>query len=164
MSVENEFQFSIDLPVRTRWSDIEMLRTSVQNCLSTVFQDVAGRDALAMVTGELLENAIKHGHWQGHEGIFRLRVWGDLHRGYISVENPVATPDAATPVFDALRWLQGFPSAEEAYQAKLIEVATAPREPGKSGLGLPRVAYEGGCQLRGELSGVVLRVTAEMSF
>jgi len=34
--------FSLDLPVRNEWSNVELLRTSVQSCFTAVFSDVQG--------------------------------------------------------------------------------------------------------------------------
>ena len=157
-----DFRFFIDVPVSTQWRHIELLRASVQNCLAAVFSDVAGSDAIAMVTGELLENAVKYGRWTNGDGVFRLRVWGDGEVGHIEVENPVG-PDDAGPrqVRELLEWMAGFATPQEAYQARLLQVASAPRGTA-GGLGLARVAYEGGCRLRVEVLGEMFRVVAEM--
>lgn len=53
--------FSIDLPVRSEWANVDLLRVSVQDCVTAVFGDIAGCRSLAMVTGELIENAIEYG-------------------------------------------------------------------------------------------------------
>lgn len=154
------FRFSIDVPVKNQWSNIDRLRTSVQSCLEAVFVDVDGCDALAMVTGELLENAIKYGDWT-QDSVFRLRVWGDENSGTVSVENPIAAGDGGPErVFAALRSIESFATAEDAYRAKLLEVAQ--RAPGSAGgLGLARVAHEGGCKLEAVLDGPILRMTAK---
>src|SRR6188472_1509324 len=74
MSKPDDFGFSIDLTVRNEWKNIDLLRTSVQNCFIAVFADLDGCHAIAMVTGELLENALKYGDWTGGDrAIFRLR-------------------------------------------------------------------------------------------
>src|SRR5262249_4675535 len=65
MAPDSRFAFSIDLPIRSDWANVDLLRTSVQNCFTAVFSEVDGCQALAMVTGELLENAIKYGDWSG---------------------------------------------------------------------------------------------------
>ena len=71
----DNFNFSIDLPVRSEWANVDMLRLSVQNCVTTMFSDIEGCRSLAMVTGELIENAIKYGDWHGDEDQrFQLRV------------------------------------------------------------------------------------------
>jgi len=156
------FRFLIDVPVSTQWRNIELLRASVQSCLEAVFSDVEGSDAIAMVTGELLENAVKYGHWTQGDGVFRLRVWGDEDTGHIEVENPVGADDEGPRrVGEMLAWMAGFATPEEAYQARLLEVATAPRGTA-SGLGLARVVYEGGCRLSAETSDGMFRMKAEM--
>ena len=89
-----DFHFSIDLPVRSEWSNVDLLRTSVQNCFTAIFSDIEGCRSLAMVTGELIENAIKYGDWTGpEEQRFHLRVWGEGRSAHVSVENPVQHGD-----------------------------------------------------------------------
>jgi hypothetical protein len=160
-----DFNFSIDLPVRSEWSNVDLLRTSVQNCFTAIFSDIEGCHALAMVTGELIENAIKYGDWSSSdEQRFRLRVWGEGRAAHVSVENPVLSDDPnAREVLRTLGWMQSFPSPIEAYRAKLLEIAGPGRDPGDSKLGLVRIAYEGNCVLMAELARGVLRVQAELT-
>jgi hypothetical protein len=159
------FNFSIDLPVRSEWANVDLLRTSVQNCFTAVFSDIEGCHSLAMVTGELIENAIKYGDWTGpEEQRFHLRVWGEGHSAHVSVENPVhSTDNHAAEVLRTLGWMRRFPSPIEAYRAKLLEIAEADRTSGCSKLGLVRIAYEGNCLLSAELVRGVLRVQAELT-
>jgi hypothetical protein len=173
MPVPTTFSFSIDLPIRSDWANVDLLRTSVQNCFTAVFSDIDGCQALAMVTGELLENAIKYGDWSGDDGgAFRLRVWGETarpgtqgHRAHVQVENPIKPDDPnVASMLATLEWIAGFPSAKEAYRAKLLEIAAERDEMSPSRLGLVRIAYEGSCTLRAELSGGVVRVTADSVF
>jgi hypothetical protein len=164
------FSFSIDLPVRSEWANVDLLRTSVQSCFTAIFgtqkgADIEGCASLAMVTGELLENAIKYGDWSASESSFRLKVWGEGKRAHIAVENPVRPEDRhAEEVLDILRWIRNFSSANEAYRARLLQIAadTTSRTPSK--LGLVRIAYEGDCDLGAEVSNGVIRVTAERDF
>src|SRR4030095_5508531 len=100
--------------------------TSVENCFTAIFSDsdAEGCQSLAMVTGELLENAIKYGDWSGPESLFRLKVWGEERKAHIAVENPVRSgDDGANEVLDILRWIRGFPSSDEAYCARLMMIA-----------------------------------------
>src|SRR5882724_13548876 len=163
------FNFSIDLPVRSEWSNVDLLRTSVQSCFTAVFSDLDGCHALAMVTGELVENAIKYGDWSGlpagEDQRFRLRVWGQGRLAHVSVENPVRRgDDNAEEVLRTLGWMRGFRSASDAYRAKLLEIAAAiEHAPGCSKLGLVRIAYEGNCQLTAELARGVLHVQAALT-
>lgn len=160
-----KLNFSIDLPVRSEWASVDLLRTSVQSCFTAVFTDVDGCHALAMVTGELIENAVKYGDWAGaEEQRFRLRVWGEGRQARVSVENPVRGGDAkAEEVLRTLGWMRGFASPGDAYRAKLLEIAATDRDRGKSKLGLVRIAYEGNCILTAELVRGVLRVQAELT-
>lgn len=160
----SDFNFSIDLPVRSEWGNVDLLRTSVQNCFTAIFSDVEGCHSLAMVTGELIENAIKYGDWSGEdEQRFRLRVWGQGRAAHVAVENPVEPgDDNVHEVIRTLDWMRGFASPLDAYKAKLLEVAAAERDLGASKLGLVRIAYEGNCRLTAELARGVLCVQAQM--
>jgi hypothetical protein len=154
----SQYRFSIDIPVENRWDNVERVRGAVERCFEAVFQDVAGRDAVAMVTGELLENAIKYGDWTGGHGFFRLRVWGDDTHSVVVVTNPVAPgSDGPARVAETIGFIEAQRSPLEAYQARLLQLAGGAR----GGLGLVRVAYEGACQLAvGVLEGHIT-VTAE---
>lgn len=159
------FCFSLDIPIRCEWGNIDLLRTSVQNCFNAVFADIDGCHTLAMVTGELLENALKYGLWTRStpQQAFRLRVVGDTERTVVSVENPVRGGGRdVKQLLDTLAWIRGFGSKEEAYRARLLEIARE-RQEGVSQLGLVRVAYEGNCDISADVVGESLRVTAEIA-
>jgi hypothetical protein len=156
---EGLYEFSIDVPVENRWDNVERVRSAVQGCFEAVFRDVAGRDAVAMVTGELVENAIKYGDWSAGRGMFRLRVWGDEAQASVAVTNVVAPgSDAVQRVSDALAFIAAQPSPLHAYQQRMIAVA---RGGSPGGLGLVRIAYEGGCRLAVSSAGDQITVTAE---
>jgi len=158
-----DFAFNIDVPVRSEWSNVDLLITSVENCFAAMFADIDGCHTIAMVTGELLENAIKYGDWTRGHRVFRLHVSGRDKEATVSVENPIS-PDnkAIEDLFATLRWLDGFASPDEAYRARLLEVANAPRGGGMSKLGLVRIAYEANCRLRAEKEHDAVRVTAQL--
>jgi len=157
------FDFTIDLPIRGEWENVDRLRISIQNCCAAMFSDVEGCHSLAMVTGELIENAIKYGAWTGGDDRrFHLRVWGQDRQAHVSVENPVGD-DHAEEVMKTLGWMQRFATPIDAYRAKLLEIAAADRGGGDSKLGLVRIAYEGNCTLTAELARGVLRVQAELT-
>jgi hypothetical protein len=159
------FNFTIDLPVQSHWRNVDLLRTSVQNCFVAVFADLDGCNAIAMVTGELVENAVKYGFWTGDDKSFRLQVNGSLGAVTIQVENPIDPVDPRTEdLVTCLESIDRFPSAEAAYRAKLLEIASRPGM-SSSGLGLVRCAYEGNSRLRTEtVDGRAVRVIAEMTF
>ncbi len=154
--------FQIELPLHPGWDAIVPLRDSVLACLRTVFPDPSIASSLALVTAELLENAVKFGCWDegaayGAYGQFSLRVSGSGDRVEIEVANPVAPDD------DNLKRLEGelariaaAPSPEEAYLKAVRGLALGRESP----LGLARAAHEGGCNLFAMLDGEVVRVRA----
>jgi hypothetical protein len=158
---EAEFAFKIDVPVRNEWANVSLLVTSVQNCFNAMFSDVDGSQTVAMVTGELLENAIKYGCWTAGDHYLRLNVGGGARRARVSVENPVDAADVSD-LQRTLDWIKEFPSAEHAYRARLLALAQT-TDPDVSKLGLVRMAYEGRCMLAAELLDGTVRVTAELT-
>jgi hypothetical protein len=161
---EDQFAFSLDLPVRNEWRNVELLRTSVENCFQAVFADLDGKTAISMVTGELLENALKYGDWESAEACraFRLRVEGDRARAVVTVQNPVKPDDPGLrEVLDTVAWIRTFKSPGDAYRARLLEIAQSEGE-AASRLGLVRVAYEGNCTVEASVDGGTLTVTARM--
>ncbi|HEV8320340.1 MAG TPA: hypothetical protein VG389_01905 [Myxococcota bacterium] len=159
------FSFMIDLPVRNDWANVDLLRTSILNCFTATFHDMDGCHSLAMVAGELLENAIKYGDWKDGERALRLRVWGDAAWAKVQVDSPVQ-PDSPSlgALNDAITWLDAYPSAEDAYRARLLAVAARPLAEGGGKLGIARIAYEGNCKLKAEVKGDLLSVTSHMTF
>jgi hypothetical protein len=152
-------QFVIELPVMNHWENVDRLRTSIRDCMSAIFQETDAVESFATVTAELLENAIKYGMWKDPTAKVHLRVSGDAGETRVEVENPVdASSEDTQELIRTIDWLRTFPSAEEAYHAKLLEVAAS--SSGASRLGLARIAYEGGCELSAEIDGSVLRVTS----
>lgn len=160
----NEFGFSIDLTVRNEWRNIDLLRTSVQNCFAAVFADVDGCHAIAMVTGELLENALKYGDWvSANRAMFRLRVVGDGRKIEVSVENPLKEQDKnAIELMKAIEWINSYPSPEEAYRARMMAIAQNMEE-SASRLGLVRIAFEGNCRLSARLAASTVTVIATLA-
>jgi hypothetical protein len=158
------FSFSLDLPVRNEWRNVELLRSSVENCFQAVFADLDGRNAVSMVTGELLENALKYGDWDRPGGAqqFRLRVDGGSSKTVVTVQNPVKVDDPGlAELLATIRWIRGHKSPAEAYRARLLEIASAEGDVSK--LGLVRVAYEGNCVLDASVTDGTLLVTATMT-
>ena len=145
------FEFQVSVPFVPRWQHVELLRTAVLNCLTTMFQAHDFCDQLAMVAAELLENAVHYGKKDADERFgFRLEVRGDEARVTIEVRNPgVTDPHDLDRLKETLAQLSGT-DPRAAYIARLKELAARP-EVGGSGLGLFRVAFETGCDLHAEV-------------
>lgn len=154
MSNLDDFGFSIDLTVRNEWKNIDLLRTSVQNCFIAVFADLDGCHAIAMVTGELLENALKYGNWaSGERAMFRLRVVGNEGNIEVSVSNPLKLDDTnAQQLMTSLEWINSFATPEAAYRARMLQIAQDDSgDSAPSRLGLVRIAFEGNCRLSAKI-------------
>jgi hypothetical protein len=158
----DDFGFSIDLTVRNEWRNIDLLRTSVQNCFIAVFADFDGCHAIAMVTGELLENALKYGDWTSNErAMFRLRVVGREGNIEVSVQNPLKSSDPhAATLMTSLEWLNSFSKPEAAYRARMLQIAQEDGDAAPSRLGLVRIAFEGNCRITAKVEKGTVTVSA----
>lgn len=160
--MKGRFGFSIDLPVRNDWRNVDLMRSSIQSCFTAVFRDLDGCHAMAMVTGELLENAMKYGHWGETEQVFRLRITGDSSHATIVVENPASRASGHVDrLQQAIEWIRGFGNPRDAYRARLREIADSDVAQSRQ-LGLVRVAYEGNGVLSATFDGSVVEVTADI--
>jgi anti-sigma regulatory factor (Ser/Thr protein kinase) len=155
--------FAMDLPIRTDWSNVEIMRNAILGCFRAAFAHLDSCERMAMVAGELMENAIKYGRWSDHDRQLRLRLRGDERHVEIVVECPVE-PDSErlAELFAILTWIKGFATPAEAYQARMLAIAESPAQTG-SKLGLVRIAYEGHCSLVAEVKGHTLRVKGGMA-
>jgi len=164
MTKADDFGFSIDLTVRNEWKNVDLLRTSVQNCFIAVFADMDGCHSIAMVTGELLENALKYGDWtRGDRATFRLRIQGTEGAIEVSVQNPLRPDDPnASRLLESIAWINGFPRPEQAYRARMLQIAQedSDSDGAPSRLGLARIAFEGDCRLGARVDGDVVTVSA----
>ncbi len=163
-SLPDDFGFSIDMTVRNEWRNVDLLRTSVQNCFTAVFADVDGCHAIAMVTGELLENALKYGDWaSGDRAMFRLRVRGKQKDVVeVSVQNPLRRDDSnAQNLLKAIEQINSYPTPETAYRARMLAIAQS-EDDSPSRLGLVRIAFEGNCKLAARIDNGTVTVTAAL--
>lgn len=103
--------------------------------------------SLCMSGQELLENAVKYGHFKPGDEI-ELVVEVARRSVTVEVRNPVnEDPERLKRLDDTIQWIRGYQNPFEAYVEKMKEVSSQPYTPGQSGLGLTRIAYEGQCIL-----------------
>ena len=98
----------------------------------------ATAQAMEMVAAELLENAVKHGQ-PDPRGI-ELVVEGQVR--FIEVISSVRQEDLA-PLEERVKWLAAQGDPQQAWMRALSEVFSR----SQFGLGLARIASEGGCRL-----------------
>lgn len=133
----------LDLTIPPDWKRIELVRKAVGFCVWATFGRGDLRDSVAMVSAELLENAVKYSA-PGRDVRLVIKEEGD--RLVVAVTNAVedTSPHVAS-LKKRLEWARAFPTPAEAYMAALSEVfdrnESAPS--GEGGLGLVRIAYEG---------------------
>lgn len=136
---------SVELP--PDWSAV---KTVWEPCRELLRQAGLGSDeayALAMVAQELLENAVKYGAPDAGESI-RLSLRVDPEDVTVEVRSRAGLDDAFLKTLDrTVQWIRSFQDPFEAYVERLKQVALRPYDPGQSGLGLARIAYEGRCAL-----------------
>ncbi|MFO0662265.1 MAG: DUF6272 family protein [Polyangiaceae bacterium] len=136
----------LDVRIPTEWGRIEPAREAIGFLIAAVYADTDLKDALSMVCAELLENAIKYG--KPNESGVRLQLQEEPESVVISVSNSIENESHHTAALqEKLDWIRGFADATEAYMAALAQVYERPEEEQNGGLGLVRIAYEGGCTL-----------------
>lgn len=137
----------LDLWIPPDWKRIELVRKAVGFCVWAAFGRGDLRDSVAMVSAELLENAVKYSTPNSH--VF-LSISEEAEHVVVAVTNTVEEDSPhITSLKRRLEWTHGFPTPAEAYMAALSEVfdqmGGGPSDEG--GLGLVRIAYEGGCNI-----------------
>jgi hypothetical protein len=137
----------LQLQMAPEWQRIETIRQAVALCVDAAFDNPELRDSIAMVSAELLENAAKY----GKPGALVRLVVEELPDGVrVVVRNPVDLPSSHSDVLkERVDWLRDFSDAREAYRVALQH---AYDNPGEGGLGLARIAHEGGCRVRCDTS------------
>jgi len=135
----------MDLRFPADWERIEPVREAVSRCLQAVYADGELQESLQMVSAELLENAVKYG---AHEDVMWLSIEERPEGLVVGVTNAIP---AGSPHVDALReriaWIAAFADPAEAFVAAMAEIFARSDPYGHSGLGLARVAHEGGCRI-----------------
>lgn len=133
---------SLDIPAD--WSKIDPAREAVGLLVLALFGDDNLRDALAMVSEELLENAIKYSR---PASSVALAIEHRDEGVEIKVTNAVdESAGHLAALSERVAWVGSFATPAEAYTAALSRLY-AEKLPGVSGLGLARIAYEGRCAL-----------------
>ena len=131
------------------WQRIEPVRQAIAMCAAAFFADPNLQDRIAMVSAELLENAVKHG--QAQQISFSLRQ--EKEGLVLTVSNAVApeSPKVAT-LRSQLSWIGSFPDPQDAYLAAMARIYERGESAAGSELGLVRIAYEGGCRIECDTS------------
>lgn len=131
--------------INPSWDEIERVRDITCRFLkeNKMKDDVI--DAIIMVIGELLENAIKYGHYKQDKETIPYSIMLNTKTITVEVKNPVDENDDENlkKLDRMIQWIRGYQNPFESYVEKLREVSARPLDDISSGLGLTRIAYEG---------------------
>jgi hypothetical protein len=158
-------RFHLELPIGPEWQNVDLLRLAILNCLAAVFGDQDLSESVGIVTSELLENAIKYGDWtRGERPCLTLSVHGSFDEVKVDVASPISpSSEHYENVKRMIDWIQRFPSARDAYIARMQAIAETEEAAGISRMGLVRIAYEGPCAIEATLDAPeVLHVRASI--
>lgn len=146
----NGYGINVELCIPPEWARIDPVRQAIGLCIAAVFSNEDLRDALGMVCAELLENAIKYGKPAPHNVSIRLaeQTIEGKRQLTLSVTNSAEHASHHLAMLQQrLDWIDQFEDPSEAYFAALDLIY---KQGGEGGLGLVRIAYEGGCHLECE--------------
>ena len=149
--------YAVDL--KPSWSEVEGLRQFIGPWVFALVRLPEVRDAVATVSAELLENAIRYGNPDMGSIHYRLDVCEDCVR--VAVTNR-CVPGKGDPqrVEERVRWIEGFHDSILAYREQIRRVASGE----SGGLGLVRIAAEGRSELRCNLRADTLEIEATTRF
>jgi hypothetical protein len=142
----------LEAVIAPEWSSIDPLREAIGRLVGVLLGEEES-DAVAMVSCELLENAVKFGR-RGASAV-GLSI---THRGgavVVRVTNAVEEGSADVAALKQhLEWLRNHADPADAYMTLLGDVFEGAGGAGDAGkLGLARIASEGGCALSWETDG-----------
>jgi hypothetical protein len=137
----------LEVDLACDWDAIKRVWDPVVDHLTGSGLDADTAYLLSMSAQELLENAVKYGGRVTREPSIKLTVDVGPREVTIEVTGPAAPPEKLKKLDEAIQWIRGFQDPFEAYVERLKQVSAMPYANGESGLGLTRIAYEGGCVL-----------------
>ena len=131
--------------IQPEWEEVEKARKECIAALSADGVSEQDRDAISMVLGELIENAVKYGSFSKEKSTISYSL--DFSNGEVTIEvqSPVGDEDDNnfTLLDRTVQWIRGYQNPFEAYVKRLKEISANPLDDHSSGLGLVRIAYEG---------------------
>lgn len=144
------------LEVSMKVQHLTAMRRFVADLTQSVVRDIGMASRLALVTHELLENAVKYSTDPRRRVTLQLSADAD-HRIQVTVIN-ISNEPLYAMLKELLQQINQAPDPSANYQRMIAR--SIERESG-SGLGLARICAEGEMQLSCELDGDMLSVTAQ---
>lgn len=127
------------------WSKLERIQKLVSDFCFDNSLSRESEDSLQMVCCELVENAIKYGHFPDDQVQIEMSLRIKNKSVTIEVRNQIKEEESHSLVLldGQIQWIRGYQNPYEAYVEKLKDITSRELKPGESGLGLVRIAYEG---------------------
>ncbi|XDD51648.1 ATP-binding protein [Leptospira sp. WS92.C1] len=136
----------LEMKLRPIWGEIERARVECKGFLKELELTDDARDALCMITSEILENAIKYGSFINETQEFTFKIEAGKDGMLVQAWSPLPSAgivENLRRLDSIIQWIRSFQSPFQAYLERLKLVAGQPLEDNESGLGLIRIAYEG---------------------
>ena len=129
--------------IKPDWTQIERIRQETQHFVEARDFPRIVAEAVVMVLSELVENAIKYGHYQGADDRIAYSLAIGRDSIIVEVTNPFAENENFQELDRTIQWIRGYQNPFQAYVEKVKEIAGRPLADMQSGLGLVRIAYQG---------------------
>lgn len=140
---------SLDVELQPDWRNVTRASEAAALLVLGTYGDADLRDAIAMVSAELLENALKYAD---PLQLIRLTIEEDPSSIVVAVTNAVVHPEEVERLAARLDWLRQHPDPASAWTEALMLASALDVARERPGLGILRIAYEAGSQLEYEIS------------
>jgi hypothetical protein len=149
--------YVLDMPIKTMWSEVQQVRERTRAILADLPDDL--RDAAEMTVSELVENAIKYGQSVPDAPDAGVRIERRDDRLEIVVTNGVASDETLHELKKHVDRIATATDRMSLYVERLQELMRSGGLDG-SKLGLYRIFCEGGFDVRCEVVGRVVTISA----
>src|SRR5262245_19239469 len=122
---------SLEMHLKPDWDEIENVRNEAEVFLSSSGCGDDAIQAVCMVSSELVENAVKYGHYEDAQTVgirYSLEVNGS--NIIVEVKSPLGSmsEENLRRLDETIQWIRGYQSPFEAYVQKLKELSTGERK------------------------------------
>ena len=140
---------SLDVELQPDWRNVTRASEAAALLVLGTYGDSDLYDAIAMISAELLENALKYADPQK---LIRMTIADDPGSIVVAVTNAVVHPDEVQRLASRLDWLRQQPDPATAWAEALMLATTSQQSADRPGLGILRIAYEGGSNIDYDIS------------
>jgi hypothetical protein len=131
---------SLDVELQPDWRNVTRASEAAALLVLSTYGDSDLYDAVAMISAELLENALKYADPQK---LIRMTIADDPGSIVVAVTNAVVQPEEIQRLATRLEWLRQQPDPATAWAEALMLATTSRTTSERPGLGILRIAYEG---------------------